>query len=582
MNANQRGCMYLVGLLVFGFFACILFPFLILPSVGTAVSLPVITVPAEYYRKDWPSPDFVLVNTLGGALLANIIVLLVAFRARQVSKGWTNDVPGRFQGFVEVIGELWWNLTKEQAGTKPKVKYILFPFVASIFLFLLAGNMGKLLPGVETVGVLHCALYEPVALNGFPIHQVDAAGTSYFALRNDEVLNTGTTGTYLSYHQCEAGIGLHKYIKDGYLVMELDPFLDQAVVHTSVEGDTLASILAQYNQEADAILSTDLPESEGRAELLEKYDAGEYFSISMSYDDPYAQYRSWRDIDITVADMIVANGGAAGGELSFAFADAHSADETHSEDGEHSDADAEHSEDSEHSDDADHSEDGEHSDEAHSEESHGDDHAAPVVMAEVNGSEIIIDGVVYTLADGATLDTPLEAGQEIIVRPELLGEQATTRLNQIYTVAPFIRGVSTDLSFTIGLALLAFVAIQAFGISELGLGYFIKFINVHAIGNISKNPIGGVDFIVGLFEIISEVGKIISLSFRLFGALFAGTVLYAVIMFLVGTTVPVIILALEIIVGFAQAGVFAILTMLFCAQAMISHVHDDEHGDGHH
>jgi hypothetical protein len=90
-----------------------------------------------------------------------------------------------------LIGAAWWSLTKEQAGTKPKVKYILFPLVASIFLFLLAGNLGKLLPGVETVGVLHCAVYEPVALNGFPIHQVDAAGTSYFVLRNDTVLNTG-------------------------------------------------------------------------------------------------------------------------------------------------------------------------------------------------------------------------------------------------------------------------------------------------------------------------------------------------------------------------------------------------------
>jgi hypothetical protein len=68
MSTNQRGCFYLVGLLVFGFFACILFPLMILPSVGTAVSLPVITVPAEYYRKDWPSPDFELVNSLGGAL----------------------------------------------------------------------------------------------------------------------------------------------------------------------------------------------------------------------------------------------------------------------------------------------------------------------------------------------------------------------------------------------------------------------------------------------------------------------------------------------------------------------------------
>jgi F0F1-type ATP synthase membrane subunit a len=554
MSTNQRGCFYLVGLLVFGFFACILFPLMILPSVGTAVSLPVITVPAEYYRKDWPSPDFELVNSLGGALLANIIVLLIAFRARAVSKGWTQEVPGRFQGFVELIGAAWWSLTKEQAGTKPKVKYILFPLVASIFLFLLAGNLGKLLPGVETVGVLHCAVYEPVALNGFPIHQVDAAGTSYFVLRNETVLNTGTTGTSKSYYQCNAGIGEHKYIKDGYLVTDLDPYLDQAVVHTTEEGDTLASILAAYNVEAEELISQPLPESEGRDDVAQLLADGNYYQIELTYDDPYAQYNSWRPVEFTLEDVILSNAPAGGGEVALAFAG-------HGEEGA--------------AEEGDHNEDG-----AATEETSEEAEASAPALEDV--SEVAIDGAIYTLPHGATLNTPLEAGQEITLRPELFGESATTRLNQIYTVAPFIRGVSTDLSFTIGLALLAFVAIQAFGFSELGLGYLQKFINVGAIGNIAKRPLGAIDFVVGLFEIISEVGKIISLSFRLFGALFAGTVLYAVIMFLVGTTVPVIILGLEIIVGTAQAGVFAVLTMLFCAQAMVSHHHDDEHGEEHH
>jgi F0F1-type ATP synthase membrane subunit a len=55
-------------------------------------------------------------------------------------------------------------------------------------------------------------------------------------------------------------------------------------------------------------------------------------------------------------------------------------------------------------------------------------------------------------------------------------------------------------------------------------------------------------------------------------------VLYAVILFLVGTVTPVIILGLEVIVGVAQAGVFAILTLIFSAQAMVSHIHDEDHG----
>lgn len=531
-NASRRGCMYLVGLLIFAFFACFLFPFVILPSVGTAVTLPVITVPGEYYRQDWPSADFEIVNTLGGALLANILMLFIVFRARAVSKNWTKEVPGRFQGFVELIAEIWWSLTKQQAGSKPKVKNWLFPLVASIFLFLFVANWGKLLPGVESVGVLHCAAYDPVSFNGFPVQETEFAGRPYFVLESNQPLNTGTPGTSQSYRQCEAGLGEHHYIEDGYLVTELDPFYDEAVVHTVEAGDTLASIAAQYQSEVEDIVAGDLPESEGRAELQDHLANGEYNAIKITYDDPYAQYNSWRETTITTQSIVAANE-AAGRTIAFA-------------------------------------------DEA------GDDHAA----ADDHGEEDA-DAASEGAADESTeevslVERPLQAGQELLVREELIGEAATTRSNQLYTVAPFVRGVSTDLSFTLGLAIMAFFAIQIFGISELGLNYFQKFINVHAIGNVAKRPLGAVDFVVGLFEIISEIGKVISLSFRLFGALFAGSVLYAVFLFLTGTTIPIIILLLELIVGLAQAGVFAVLTLLFCAQAMVSHIHDDEHGEAHH
>ena len=76
---------------------------------------------------------------------------------------------------------------------------------------------------------------------------------------------------------------------------------------------------------------------------------------------------------------------------------------------------------------------------------------------------------------------------------------------------------------------------------------------------------------------ISELSKIISLSFRLFGNIFAGGILIAVMLFLVGTGLPVIFYALELIVGLAQALVFAVLTLVFIAQAMEGH-----HGDGEH
>lgn len=487
MSVSQRGCLYLVGFLVFAFFACFLFPFIVLPSVGTAVSLPVITVPAEYYLKDWPSKDFQFVNTLGGALMTNILVILIALGVRRASKGWTQEVPGRFQGFIELIVGGLWGLTQAQAGNKPKVKNILFPIVASIFLFLFVANWGKLLPGVESVGVLHCAVAneEGTALNGFPIQETGLLGMPYFVLRNDAPLNTGTTATIKSYKQCQTMLGVQHYAEEGYAVTLVDPWLDQAVTHTTAEGETIESLAAIYTEQAAAKASEPLPSEQSG-----------YINTA---------YEGWKSVTITPDSILALNS-----DLKAA----------------HGDEDSEHGE--------------------------------------------------------ITATTPLEAGQTIVIRSELFGEQATTLHNQLYTVAPFVRGVATDLNLTLGLAIFAFLLIQAFGVSELGLNYFQKFINVRAIGEVSKRPLAVIDFVVGIFEIVSEFGKIISLSFRLFGAIFAGTVLYAVILFLVGTTTPVIILALELIVGMAQAGVFAILTLIFSAQAMISHHHDDEHGHEHH
>ena len=544
MSVNQRGCLYLIGVLVFAAIFCVFIPFILLPSWGTGVALPVITVPAEYYRENWPTPGFELVNTLGGALLANIIVLLIAFGARAASKNWTRQVPGRLQGFVEVIGDLWWGLTKQQAGNRPKTRNVLFPLVASLFLFLLAANWGKLLPGVESIGVLHCANYEE-GFNGFPIQNVPSiTGQPYFVLRNDGVLNTGTPATDKGYHQCEAGLGEQEYIEEGYLITRLDPYFDRAIVHETAEGDSLSEILAIYNEDAETRMASPLPESVNRDTLQDDLERHNFVQIHL--EDPYAQYTSWRPVEFTGEDIISANTAEDGTFLlDFEGEDDHEGES------------------------ADHAE----------EQSEGGEEANEASEAEAVDDA---DDGESLLVGGFDLNAPLAAGQTVVVRPELFNEEATTRVNQLYTVAPFVRGVSTDLSFTLGLSIMAFFAIQFFGVWELGIDYFQKFINVRAIGNIASRPLGAIDFVVGLFEIISEVGKVISLSFRLFGALFAGSVLYAVFLFLFGTTIPVIILLLEVIVGGAQAGVFAVLTLLFCAQAMVSHHHDEEHGhDGH-
>jgi F-type H+-transporting ATPase subunit a len=92
---------------------------------------------------------------------------------------------------------------------------------------------------------------------------------------------------------------------------------------------------------------------------------------------------------------------------------------------------------------------------------------------------------------------------------------------------------------------------------------------------------GLIDFAVGLLEIVSELAKILSFSFRLFGNIFAGSVL----LFVMGSLVPVVVqsgfLMLEFFVGLIQAIVFGMLTMVFMAQATQSHHGDAEEHEEH-
>ncbi|HLU10243.1 MAG TPA: F0F1 ATP synthase subunit A, partial [Oceanobacillus sp.] len=168
MSATRRGGIIFIGLLV-TLVACYFITFQILPGLGTAVALPVITVPGEAYNGAQPSQDFNWTNTLTATLLADAVVLLVLFFAWRASKGWTRDVPNRFQGLIELIAEFMYNQTKNFAGVRPLARNWLFPLAASIFVFLLAANWMKLLPGVESVGVLHCA-HE--GFSGYPAIQI--------------------------------------------------------------------------------------------------------------------------------------------------------------------------------------------------------------------------------------------------------------------------------------------------------------------------------------------------------------------------------------------------------------------------
>jgi len=122
---------------------------------------------------------------------------------------------------------------------------------------------------------------------------------------------------------------------------------------------------------------------------------------------------------------------------------------------------------------------------------------------------------------------------------------------------PLLRAPSADLNFTIALAIIAVFSVNFLSIVALGVIGFIKRF-------FSKNIILSA---VGILEIISEFVKIISFSFRLFGNVFAGEVLLLIVGFLVPLFIPLPFLFLEVFVGFMQAFIFGMLTMVFLAMS---------------
>ena len=133
-------------------------------------------------------------------------------------------------------------------------------------------------------------------------------------------------------------------------------------------------------------------------------------------------------------------------------------------------------------------------------------------------------------------------------------------------LAPFIRSAAADLNVTLVIALIAVATSQFMGITALG---FKKYAGKFLVSPFQKPYFVGT--FVGILEIISEFAKIISFSFRLFGNIFAGEVLLTVMLMLVPLFIPLPFLFLEIFVGFVQALVFAMLTLVFMKMATEAH-----------
>ncbi len=147
-------------------------------------------------------------------------------------------------------------------------------------------------------------------------------------------------------------------------------------------------------------------------------------------------------------------------------------------------------------------------------------------------------------------------------------------------LVPFFRSPSADLNMTLAMALLTFVIVQIAGVAAHGVGGRIKHL---------ANP-----WFLFPIEVVSELSRIISLSFRLFGNIFAGEVLVGVMVAManaikvtvVAFLLPVIFLYLEVLFGFIQALVFALLTLIYIvlatAETHDEHVEEPEQIEGEH
>jgi len=148
---------------------------------------------------------------------------------------------------------------------------------------------------------------------------------------------------------------------------------------------------------------------------------------------------------------------------------------------------------------------------------------------------------------------------------------------------PFIRSGTADINTTLALGIVSVIGANIFGIVSIGVWkMFNKYVNLKAFGdmfkNIRKDPTvlisAPIVFFVGILELVGEFAKIASLSFRLFGNVFAGEVLLVSMGAILAYVLPLPFMGLEIFVGFIQAFIFSILTLVYFSIAAQDH---DEH-----
>jgi F-type H+-transporting ATPase subunit a len=146
--------------------------------------------------------------------------------------------------------------------------------------------------------------------------------------------------------------------------------------------------------------------------------------------------------------------------------------------------------------------------------------------------------------------------------------------NYTSMIVPWFRPPTSDLNLTFSMALISVVVTQIFGFITLGAGEHLgKYFQFKAL--FTHGFQGPIEFFVGIVELVTEISRLLSFAFRLFGNLFAGSAVLAVFAFLLPAVGDVIFIPFELFVSVVQALVFALLTLVFMEMATTSHAHPE-------
>jgi F-type H+-transporting ATPase subunit a len=143
-----------------------------------------------------------------------------------------------------------------------------------------------------------------------------------------------------------------------------------------------------------------------------------------------------------------------------------------------------------------------------------------------------------------------------------------------YNGVPMFRTPTNDFNMTFSVALAVVIITHVASLKAFGLfGHLGKFFKFKDVVKGFKEGIGPgilsiIDFLIGLLDIISEVAKVVSLSLRLFGNMYAGEVLAAILLGSFALFIPAPWLAMNLLVGILQALVFGALTAAYYALAV--------------